>query len=301
VQNNLSSPAAVSSLLRRHNFLPAHKLGQNFLVDANILAKIVAAGELESGDVVIEVGTGLGVLTRALADQVGQGGRVITVERDPRLSAILAETLPAEEFPQVRIVAGDVLDVDLTKSVEVHAAGVSQRSATVVANIPYSITSPLVARLLQSEPPFRTIVLLVQKEVGERLAAAAGSSDYGAFSVFVQYYAAVDIVASVSPTVFYPPPKVTSAIVRLRPRADAPVAVLDTALLFRIVQTAFQQRRKTLLNALSSELLGWGKARAQAVLIGAGIDQQRRGETLSLQEFASIERSSWNESAPNSV
>jgi len=289
---NLTSPAAVSSLLRRHNFLPAHKLGQNFLVDANILAKIVAAGELQPGDSVLEIGTGLGVLTRALAEQVGPGGRVVTIERDRRLAPILAETVPSLDFPQVAFVEGDALDVSIPDVVRDLSRADSARGIAVVANIPYSITSPLLARLMESALPFRVIVLLVQREVCDRLAASPGTSDYGAFSVFVQYYAEVEMVAAVSGTVFYPPPNVTSAIVRLRPRTAPIVTVTNTGRLFEIVQAAFQQRRKTLLNALSADSLGWGKARAQVILAGAGIDGMRRGETLSLEEFASIERTS---------
>jgi len=282
---NLSSPAAVSELLRRHHFLPAHRFGQNFLVDANVLAKIVNAGELEPGDGVLEIGTGLGVLTGALAERVGRDGKVVTVEFDARLEPIHRETLPEELFPQVVCVAADALQVDLTELEIVSASG---RRTAVVANIPYNITSPLIARLLHNIPPFRLIVLLVQKEVGDRLVAKPGTGDYGALTVFTQFYSTVEIVGSVSPNVFFPPPRITSAIVRLRPRMAPPVDVSDRRLFFAVVRAGFQQRRKTLGNALSSEVLGWGKERALDVLTRAGIDPKRRGETLSLQEFAMI-------------
>jgi 16S rRNA (adenine1518-N6/adenine1519-N6)-dimethyltransferase len=284
---NLSSPAAVSALLKRHRFLPAHRLGQNFLVDANVLAKIVAAGELEPADRVIEVGTGLGVLTAALAEQVGARGSVVTIERDDRLRAIHAETISESAYPQVKRVYGDALEVDLS-GIEPEHPG--PRPAAVIANIPYSITSPLLARLLEHVPSYRAIVLLVQKEVGDRLAAKPATSDYGAFTLFAQFHADVEILGSVSPSVFFPSPKVTSAIVRLRPR-PAPVLVSNRVLFFAIVQAAFQQRRKTLGNALSSERLGWEKAAALDVLAKARIDPGRRGETLSIAEFAAIERS----------
>lgn len=298
---NLSSPAAVSALLRRHSFLPAHRFGQNFLVDANILARIVSSAELEPGDTVLEVGTGLGVLTRALAEGVGESGHVATIERDPRLEPLHAETLPDAVYPQVRHIHGDALELELDLALSQAAPFNSERGAAVVANIPYNITTPLVARFLERQPRFRVIVLLVQKEVGERMAAKPASDAYGAFSLFVQFHAEVDIVATVPPTVFYPQPKVTSAIIRLRPRAVAPVQADDSALMFAIIRAAFQQRRKTLLNALSAESLGWNKARAAAVLECAGIDVQRRGETLSLADYARLANCAGNENTLDNV
>ncbi len=298
---NLSSPAAVSALLRRHSFLPAHRFGQNFLVDANTLARIVGAAELQTGDTVLEVGTGLGVLTRALAEQVGETGHVATIERDPRLGPLHAETLPDAIYPQVRHVRGDALEVEIEAALAQAPTSAIGRGAAVVANIPYNITTPLVARFLEHAPKFRLIVLLVQKEVGERMAAKPASDAYGAFSLFVQYHAEVEIVASVPPTVFYPQPKVTSAIIRLRPRTASPVQVDDSSLMFAIIRAAFQQRRKTLLNALSAESLGWNKTRAAAVLAGAAIDPQRRGETLSLADYARVANCAGNETSPEIV
>ena len=286
---NLSSPAAVSALLRRHSFLPAQKFGQNFLVDANTLAKIVAAGELEQGDAVLEIGTGLGALTRALAERVGASGRVVTVERDPRLAPLHAETLPEGDLPQVRRVSGDALQLNLPELTVSDLSTAGHRGIAVVANIPYNITSLLIARFLEFSPPLRVIVLLVQREVAERLNAGAGSSEYGAFSIFAQFYADVEVVGLVPPTIFFPPPKVTSAIIRLRPRTAPPVAVENRALFFTIVRAAFQQRRKTLLNALAGVETGWSKPEALAVLMASGIDPQRRGETLSISEFSLLE------------
>ena len=297
---NLSSPAAVSDLLRRHHFLPARKFGQNFLVDANVLGKIVAAGDLRLGDSVIEVGTGLGVLTRALAEQVGASGKIVTIERDPKLTAVHEETLPNDQYPQIVHVSGDALEIDLQQLIADNLPN-PVRGIAVVANIPYNITSPLIARFLEHPEPLRVIVLLVQKEVGDRLNAKAGQSDYGSFTIFVRYHAEIEIVSHVSPRVFFPPPKVTSSIIKLTPRQSPPVDVTDKERLFAIVRASFQQRRKTILNALSSDALGWSKEQALAVLNSAGIDPQRRGETLSLEEFATLERASWNETAIKSV
>jgi 16S rRNA (adenine1518-N6/adenine1519-N6)-dimethyltransferase len=288
---NLASAAAVSSLLRRHHFLPAHRFGQNFLVDGNTLAKIAAAGELEPGDTVLEIGTGLGVLTRALANAVGPTGAVISIERDRRLFPLHAETLDPAEYPHVRVIEGDALEVDLSDS----ALGLSQapaRPITVVANIPYNITSPLIARLLARRPRLRSIVLLVQKEVGDRLCAKPATSDYGAFSVFTQFYATVEMIGVVPPTVFYPSPKITSAIVQIKPRESTAVQVDDEENYLRIVRASFGQRRKVIANALTSEALGWSRAKAEASLAAAGIEPQRRGETLSIAEFAALERAS---------
>ena len=203
-----------------------------------------------------------------------------------RLSEIHAETLPPQDYPQVRVVNGDALDVDIDDILK--SAGESS-DVSVVANIPYNITSPLVARLLEEcSASFRVIVMLVQKEVAVRLASGPGSSEYGAFSVFAQFYADVDIVSVVPPTVFFPRPKVTSAIVRLRPWSEPLFPGIDRELFFKIVRASFQQRRKTILNALSSDATGWNKEDALSVLNRAEIDPTRRGETLSLAEFARI-------------
>ncbi len=225
---------------------------------------------------------------------------VVTVERDPRLDALHSETLSVAEYPNVTKVHGDALEIDLAKLIADNFEP-AERGIAVVANIPYNITSPLIARFLEHPEPMRVIVLLVQKEVGDRLKALPGTPDYGAFSVFVQFYAKVEIVANVSPRVFFPPPKVTSSIIRLTPRDNPPVDVIDRERFFAIVRASFGQRRKTILNALTAPPLGWSKDRAQEVLTLAGIDPVRRGETLSLEEFARIERASGNEVGKMSV
>jgi 16S rRNA (adenine1518-N6/adenine1519-N6)-dimethyltransferase len=281
---NLSSPAAVSALLRRHNLRPMKRHGQNFLVDANTLAKIADAGEISLGDQVMEIGGGLGVLTQQLAERVGETGRVVTVEIDRKILPVLEETVGP--MPQVCIVSADALAIDLAAFVPEHFAASPVR---VVANIPYNITSPLLANLLTHKSLFSLIVLLVQKEVAQRLTAKPGTSDWGAFSVFAQYHAEIEVVGMVPPTVFFPPPDVTSAIIRLRPRPSPPVQVADETLFFAIVRAAFGQRRKTLLNALSNDpALGWTKERALAALENAGIGPTRRGETLTLDDFGRL-------------
>jgi 16S rRNA (adenine1518-N6/adenine1519-N6)-dimethyltransferase len=287
---NLSSPAAVSALLARHGLRPRKRFGQNFLVDANTLAKIVSAGGVGEGGAVLEIGGGLGVLTAALAAAVGPTGLVVTVEVDETLLPALDETVG--ELPQVRVVPADALALDWPLFLDEHfptAQFAHAARPSVIANIPYNITSPLLAAFLEQRGRFARIVLLVQKEVAARLGAKPGTPDYGALSVFAQFHAQVETVGLVSRRVFFPPPDVDSAVVRLTPHAAPPVAVADEALFFAVVRAAFGQRRKALLNALSGDpALGWTRERAASALEAAGIDPQRRGETLGLAEFARL-------------
>ncbi|MGO8670498.1 MAG: 16S rRNA (adenine(1518)-N(6)/adenine(1519)-N(6))-dimethyltransferase RsmA [Capsulimonadaceae bacterium] len=281
---NLTSPSMVHGLLKSHGLRPSRRFGQNFLVDANTLNRIVEAGELASGDQALEIGAGLGTLTRALADVVTLDGRVVTIEVDRGLIGVLAETVG--DLPQVRVIGADATEISWPDFIS-HYFGPGPIS--VVANIPYNITSPLIAALMSAKDRFRVVVLLVQQEVALRLAAAPGTPDYGAFAVFAQYHAAVEVVAPVSRRVFLPAPDVDSAILRLRPHASPPVAVRDEALLFAVVRAAFGQRRKSLLNALSGDpALGWDRTAAATALDSAWIDAGRRGETLSLEEFARL-------------
>lgn len=289
---NLTAPSQVKALLARHGLRPDRRLGQHFLVDANILARIVDTAEVRPGDAVLEVGPGLGTLTRALAQR---GARVVAVEIDRRLLPVLGETLAGHGG--VEIVTGDALRVDLDAVCPPPAA-----NWKVVANIPYGITGPLVARLLLSgavggRPPgrFPLMVLMVQEEVARRMTAAPGGKDYGAFTLLVRYHAEVESILRVSRNCFFPPPEVGSAVVRLRARARPPVEA-DPGTLFALVRAAFAQRRKSLRNALAAGLRG-AEGRAgvedgvvQAALRQAGIDGGRRGETLSLEEFAALAR-----------
>ncbi|MGI4792270.1 MAG: 16S rRNA (adenine(1518)-N(6)/adenine(1519)-N(6))-dimethyltransferase RsmA [Janthinobacterium lividum] len=285
---NLSSPSAVSALLKRHDLHPRKRFGQNFLVDGNTLAKIVTAGNLEPGSAALEIGAGLGVLTSALAEAVTPSGRVVSIEVDTDLLPALAET--TGELPQVEIVTADALALDWPAFLAAHFADGIKLS--VVANIPYNITSPLVTTLLEQHGRFSQIVLLVQKEVAARMGAKAATPDYGSLSVFVQYHAKVETIGIVSRRVFFPAPDVDSAIVRLTPHDMPPVEVPSEEQLFAVVRAAFGQRRKALLNALSGDpALGWNREEAAAALEAAQIDGGRRGETLTLKEFAHLTRS----------
>ena len=283
---NLSSPAVVGDILRRHNLRPQKRFGQNFLVDANILGRIVDSGRLTRGGQAFEIGAGLGTLTQALATTVGSEGRVVTVEYDNSLLPVLTETLKALD-PRSYLIDGDILRLNLPA---VFAQQFDDsKPVSVVANIPYQITSPLIANLVALKSRLTTIVLLVQKEVADRIAAAPGTDDYGAFSVFCQYHCAVETIATVPATVFIPNPKVASAILRLSPHAAPPVAVTNEDTFFAVVRAAFGQRRKTLSNALSNDpALGWSREQTLEALHAAGVRPHLRGETLTMAQFAAI-------------
>jgi 16S rRNA (adenine1518-N6/adenine1519-N6)-dimethyltransferase len=283
---NLSSPAAVAALLRHHDLHPRRRFGQNFLVDANTLAKIVAAGDVGLGDQVVEIGSGLGVLTQALAEAVGIDGQVVTIEVDRDLLPALTETVAP--IPQVRVVSADALALDWPAFLAERFV-VNGRGIKIIANIPYNITTPLLTTFLAHRPPFAVVVLLVQKEVAQRLAAAPATPDYGSLSVFAQFHARVETVGIVPRRVFLPAPDVDSAIIRLTPHPSPPVSVDDEKQFFAVVRAAFGQRRKALVGALSGDpALGWSRERASAALAQAEIDPSRRGETLSLEEFARL-------------
>lgn len=275
---NLTSPHVVRELLRRHGVTLHRALGQNFLVDANILRKILDAAVLSPETGVLEIGAGIGTLTRALAEHARH---VLVIELDRSLRPILRETLAGVE--NVHVEYGDFLKVNLPALLDAYCAPLCQ----VVANIPYQITSPLITRLLEHKASFTRMVLMMQKEVAERLLAKPGTGEYGSMTVFVRYHAEVRLVTHVSRNSFLPPPKVDSAVVRLDPRAEPPLPVKDEKRFFAVVHAAFGARRKTLLNALSGGL-GQPREVLEPALERAGIDPKRRGETLSLEEFITL-------------
>ncbi len=274
---NLTAPSQVRALLKRYGLRPNRRLGQHFLIDANVLAKVVAAAELGPLDNVLEIGPGLGTLTHELARRAG---RVVAVELDRALLPVLEETLAG--LDNVTVVHGDAVRVDLAALCGGTAAW------KVVANLPYGVTGPVVARLLESGR-FALLVVMVQLEVAQRMLAGPGSRDYGAFSVLVRYYAEPELVARVPATAFLPPPEVGSAVVRLRARAAPPVDA-DPRAFFAVVRAAFGHRRKSLRNALQAGLAATARD-AGRLPREAGLDGERRGETLSLEEFAALARS----------
>lgn len=284
-----ASPSITAELLRAHGLRPLKRWGQNFLCDRNVRDRIVRAAALRPEECVLEIGAGLGALTVGLAQACA---KVTAIELDQRLAPILEQTLAGCQ--NVRLVFGDFLQLDLAALWEEAFTPTSGEPehplrGVVVANIPYYISSPIVEALLAHKARLARIVLLVQQEFAARLLARPGTSDYGSLSVFVQYHAQVEDLGRVSPNVFLPRPEVSSAIVRLTPVLPSTVVVPEEALFFRLVRAAFGQRRKTLLNTLSRSR-GLGRAAAEEALARAGIDAYRRGETLSLEEFARLAR-----------
>ncbi|MCL6446543.1 MAG: 16S rRNA (adenine(1518)-N(6)/adenine(1519)-N(6))-dimethyltransferase RsmA [Armatimonadetes bacterium] len=291
---------SLPKILAEHGFRCRKRWGQNFLVDENILRKITAAARLSPADIVVEIGAGTGVLTRALAQNAGL---VVAVEIDRRLMPVLTENL--KDFDNVELVFRDALALDFDALVKEKAAGRAGPPAAVpaykvVANIPYAITTPLLLHLLRGKFHFSFLLLMVQQEVARRLVAGPKDGDYGAFSIVVQYYTEPKILFRVPRTVFYPRPEVDSAVVCLERRIKPAVEVPDEDLFFGLVRSAFGQRRKTILNALAggppTAAAPPGSARGltrdawRKILQAAGIDPGRRGESLGSEEFAALAR-----------
>ncbi|MBO8141095.1 MAG: 16S rRNA (adenine(1518)-N(6)/adenine(1519)-N(6))-dimethyltransferase RsmA [Firmicutes bacterium] len=277
----LATPSGVAAILAAYGLSPRKGLGQHFLVDRHIVEKILAAAQLGPEDTVLEIGPGLGVLTQEMA---ARAGRVIAVEVDAGLVRWLNDLFTGCD--RVRIVHGDARTVDLKELLSQHPPGPGG-SAKAVANLPYYVTTPLLLRLLEEPLSLSIIVVMVQKEVARRLAAAPGGKDYGALSVAAQLRAEIELVCTVPARVFFPAPDVESAVVRLTVRST-PQLGKDPQVLFALVRAAFGQRRKTLRNALRRPGMPWPAAAVPAALDAAGIDGGRRGETLSAGEFVRL-------------
>lgn len=261
-------------ILRRFGLRLHKRLGQNFLINQALVQKIVAGADVTSTDTVLEIGAGIGTLTQALAET---GANVVAVELDQRLLEVLAVTLAG--YSNVRLVHGDILKVNLAEEMGTDCY-------KVVANLPYYITTPIVMTLLEQRLPISTLVTMVQKEVAERMVATPGGKDYGALSVAVQYYTQPKLLFTVPSTAFIPAPAVESAVIQCTVRNQPPVAVNSEQRLFQVVKASFSQRRKTVANALKTT--GLGRDQIAAALLAADIDPNRRGETLSLSEFATL-------------
>lgn len=282
MRDDVSTPRRTKEIIERHGFSFKKSLGQNFLIDQNILAKIVGAAGLDKTKGALEIGPGIGALTEKLAREAG---RVTAVEIDQRLLPILEEVLAP--YSHVHVIHGDVLKLDLKALFASEFEGCS--SVSVVANLPYYVTTPILMNLLEAGLPLENIVVMIQKEVAERMAAAPGGKDYGSLSIAVQYYSVPELVCTVPHSVFIPQPNVESAVIRLKVRETPPVDVEDESFFFEVVQASFAQRRKTIANNLKSRFFpGEGRERLESLLAEAGIEPSRRAETLSLQEFAGL-------------
>jgi len=265
---------SVKRELAQYGVVARKGLGQHFLVDRNIIHKIVEVARLSGDDVVLEVGPGLGEMTALLARQAR---KVICVEIDPRLAAILkTKMLP---FQNVEVIEEDILKLDLLKLGEAE-----RQQIKVVANLPYQISTPLLFRLIEARKIFSELTLMLQKEVAERIVSPPGGKEYGPLSLLVQMFSEVSICFHVKPSAFYPRPKVESSVIRIRWKESPPVAVEDEQWFKNVVKKVMGYRRKTLINALKYSGLSRREA-SEGTLAGAGIDPQRRPGTLSLEEF----------------
>ena len=276
---NLTNPTELKALLGRHGFRFSKAMGQNFLIASWVPERIAAEAGIDEGTGVLEVGPGVGCLTHELAQYAG---KVLAVELDERLRPVLAETLA--DCENAEVLFGDVLKQDLPALVREHFAGLRP---VVCANLPYNVTSPLLTAFLEAGC-FETVTVMIQREVARRRCAKPGTADYGACAVFTQWHAGPESLFDVSPGCFLPAPKVTSSVVKLTVRKAPPVAVASEKRFFAVVRAAFNQRRKTLLNALSAGLNGFTKEQIAQAIADCGLDEKVRGEALGIAEFAQL-------------
>ncbi|PSL42245.1 dimethyladenosine transferase [Salsuginibacillus halophilus] len=279
---DVATPARTNEILAKHGLTFKKSLGQNFLIDTNILRKIVAAAELGPDAGAIEIGPGIGALTEQLAKETK---KVVAYEIDQRLIPVLAETMAP--YPHVEVINEDILAADVAGGIKTHFKDCDE--VAVVGNLPYYVTTPILMQLLEARLPIKCIVAMMQKEVAERMAAKPGTKAYGSLSIAAQFYADAEEVLTVPKTVFMPQPNVDSSVVRLKLREAPPVDVIDEMWFFQVVRTSFTQRRKTLQNNLVGSLVTKEQKPAfREACEAAGIDPSRRGESLSMEDFARL-------------
>ncbi len=277
----LVNPQNTVAILQKYNFRFQKKFGQNFLIDSHVLDKIIREADIGPEDFVLEIGPGIGTMTQYLCEHAGH---VAAVEIDKNLIPILTETLAG--YPNAEIIHVDVLKLDIAELARQKNGG---RSIKVVANLPYYITTPIIMGLFESRAPIRSVTVMVQKEVAERMRAKPGGKEYGALSLAVQYYAQPEIVANVPPNCFMPRPAVASSVIRLARYASPPVDTEDERLMFAVIRASFNQRRKTLANGVSHAAgLPFSKEQVQQALKQLGLLADIRGEKLSLMQFAAL-------------
>ena len=276
--NKISSPKKVREIINKYGFKFSKSLGQNFLADQNILEKIINAAGITKKDCVIEVGPGIGNLTQYIAEAAKS---VVAVEIDKTLIPILRDTLKG--YSNVKIINEDILKIDLHKLI---GEKFQNRTIKVVANLPYYATTPIVMKFLEDKIPVESLTVMIQREVAQRMQAKPGTKDYGSLSIAVQYYSNPDILLRVPPSVFIPQPNVESAVVKLEILKDPRAYVQSEDLFFALVKDAFGKRRKTILNALSTGKLKLNKNLLKGILNESNIEENRRGETLTIEEYA---------------
>ncbi|WP_449538321.1 16S rRNA (adenine(1518)-N(6)/adenine(1519)-N(6))-dimethyltransferase RsmA [Ferdinandcohnia sp. Marseille-Q9671] len=283
MSKDIATPLRTRAILEKHGFSFKKSLGQNFLIDTNILHRIIDHAEITDEMGAIEIGPGIGALTEQLAKRAK---RVVAFEIDGRLLPILDDTL--SPYSNVDIIHEDVLKADVRAVIQDKMQDIDD--IMVVANLPYYVTTPIIMKLLTEDLPLRGIVVMLQKEVADRIAAEPGTKEYGSLSIAIQYYTTAETVMTVPRTVFVPQPNVDSAVIRLLKRSEPAVKVQNESFFFEVVRASFGQRRKTILNNLTSHLPN-GKARKETIegcLADSDIDPRRRGETLSIEEFGRL-------------
>ncbi|HKL43295.1 MAG TPA: 16S rRNA (adenine(1518)-N(6)/adenine(1519)-N(6))-dimethyltransferase RsmA [Clostridia bacterium] len=277
--NQLTSPSQIKSIMKKHNVRFSKSLGQNFIINDFIIDEIIRRGDISEEDSILEIGPGIGVLTQALAETAHQ---VIAVELDNKLIPILNETL--EEYDNVKIIHNDILKIDVSRMIEEKM----EKPTKVVANLPYYITTPIIMKLIEEVSGIEEIIVMVQKEVAERMVSEPGTKDYGSLSVAVQYYCDAMIILEVPRDNFMPAPNVDSAVIRLIVKDEPTVNVLNEAFFFKIIKGAFALRRKTLINSLSKSAIGIDKELLKNILEDMNIDLRIRGEKLDINDFAEL-------------
>jgi 16S rRNA (adenine1518-N6/adenine1519-N6)-dimethyltransferase len=275
-----------NELMKKYNIRLTKALGQNFLIDDNVVKKIVDVSSVSSRDIVIEVGPGIGNMTKELAKRAGQ---VLAIEIDRQLLPALAENL--KEFSNVTVINKDVMKLDIKEIIrECQNSSVNMiDSVKVVANLPYYITTPIILKFLEEKPGIETLVFMIQKEVADRMTAGPGGKEFGALSLAVQYYSSPEIAFNVSPNCFIPKPNVDSTVIKLDILKKPPVNLINEDLFFKVIKASFGQRRKTLVNGLSNAgCFNKTKEELKAILRNMGLDELQRGETLTLMQFAEL-------------
>lgn len=281
----LGNPTNTIAILQKYHFNFQKKYGQNFLIDANILEKIIDAAGVDQNDCVLEIGPGIGTMTQYLCEHARE---VVAVEIDQKLIPILEQDT-LSSYDNITIINGDILKIDINAIVQEKNNG---NPIKVVANLPYYITTPIIMGLFESRVPLCSITIMVQKEVAERMQVGPGTKDYGALSLAVQYYARPEVMLTVPASCFMPRPNVGSAVIRLTRHERPPVTVSDEKLLFDIIRASFNQRRKTLVNALGNAAgLNVKKEQVLSALEKMGLSPTIRGEALTLEEFAELSES----------
>ena len=277
----LGIPQNTIAVLQKYKFNFQKKYGQNFLIDTGVIDRIIEASGITKEDFVLEIGPGIGTMTQYLCERAGE---VVAVEIDRNLIPILSDTLA--EYDNVTVLNEDILKVDINALAQEHTKG---KPIKVVANLPYYITTPIIMGLFENRVPIDSITVMVQKEVADRMQVGPGTKDYGALSLAVQYYAKPEIITRVPPNCFIPRPGVGSAVIRLTRHSEPPVQVEDERLMFRLIRASFNQRRKTLVNALNNAPgIPISKEELQKSLEELGVSSTVRGEALNLEQFAQL-------------